>query len=217
MSVFRFLCAAVLVGLVGGRASAQIDVAPALANRPPVAAPTSQIAVAPIEVVRSLSEIVNDFGGGLVQGLLASKGLRNAALIAVQDNRIIANRTFGCCMNFSDILYSDFLAPIAAMQLVERQRLKLDGNVSDSVAGYGGAGVTIGQVLVQRTDPSALRRIIEASSGQDFRSYISQNVLSPLGGRAQPGFTVGRRGAVSGCASQRWRVRGGTHSRAGHC
>lgn len=186
MSVLRFLCVAVLVGLFGGRASAQIDIAPGLANRPPVAAPTSQISVAPIEVVRSASEIVNDFGGGLIQGLLASNDLRNATLIAAQDNRIITNRSFGCCMNFSDLLYSDLLAPIAALQLLERQRLKLDANVSDIVAGYGGAGVAVGQVLAQQTDPAALRRIVEAASGEDFRSYVSENILSPLGAAAQP-------------------------------
>src|SRR5688572_417542 len=141
----------------------------AFKNRPPVAAPTSQIAVAPIEVVRSLSEVVNDFGGGLLQGLLASNGLRNAALIAAQDNRIIASRAFGCCISFSELLYSDFLAPVAAMQLVERQRLRLDARASDIVAGYGAADVTVGQVLSQRSDPAVLRRIVEAASGQDFR------------------------------------------------
>jgi len=160
----------------------------ALKNRPPVAAPTSQIAVAPIEVVRSLSEVVNDFGGGLIQGLLARHGVRNAALIAAQDNRIIASRTFGCCIGFSELFYSDFLAPVAAMQLVERQRLRLDAGVSDIVAGYGAAGVTVGQVLSQQADPAALRRIVEAASGQDFRSYVSQSILSPLaaGNGGQP-------------------------------
>jgi hypothetical protein len=184
--VFRILCVGALVGLLWGPASAQIDVAADLKNRPPVAAPTSQIAVAPIQVVRSMSEVVNDFGGGLIQGLLASNGLHNAALIAAQDNRIIASRSFGCCISFSELFYSDLLAPIAAMQLVEQKRLKLDDSVSTIVAGYRDAGDTIGQVLAQRSDPAVLRRIVEASSGQDFRSFVSQNILSPLGTGAQP-------------------------------
>jgi len=186
VSVFRCLCVVAFVGLLWCPASAQVDVAPALKNRPPAAAPTSQISVAPIEVVRTLSEIVNDFGGGLIEGLLASKGLRSAALIAAQDNRIIASRTFGCCVSFSEVFYSDFLAPIAAMQLVERQRLKPDDAVATIVEGYGSAGITVGEVLAQRSDPAALRRIVEASSGQDFRSYVSQNILSPLATGVQP-------------------------------
>ena len=172
MLAFRFTLVVVLAGLAGGSAVAQTDPPDALKNRPPTAAPTSQIAVAPIEIVRSMSEVVNDFGGGLLQGLLASHGLPNAALIAAQDNRIIANRTFGCCIGFSEFLYSDFLAPFAALQLVERQRLKLDEAVA--------------QVLTHRADPTGLTRLVEAASGQDFRSYVSQNILSPLAVGGQP-------------------------------
>ena len=166
MASLRFSLVVLLTVLAWAPVLAQTDLPDALKNRPPAAAPTSQIAVAPIEVVRSMSEVVNDFGGGLIQGLLASHGLSNAALIAAQDNRIIANRTFGDGIGFSEFLYSDFLAPLAAMQLVERQRLTLDE--------------TVVQTLASRTDPAGLRRIVEASSGQDFRSYVSQNILSPL-------------------------------------
>ncbi len=216
MSVFRCLCVVAFVGLLWCPASAQIDVAPALKNRPPAAAPTSQISVAPIEVVRSLSEIVNDFGGGLIQGLLASKGLRSAALIAAQDDRIIASRTFGCCVSFSEVFYSDFLAPIAAMQLVERQRLKLDDAVATIVEGYGSTGITVGEVLAQRSDPAALRRIVEASSGQDFRSYVvAEHSLSSCDGRAAR-FTFGCRRPASRGAAQQRRVRGRSDFGAGH-
>jgi CubicO group peptidase (beta-lactamase class C family) len=163
-----------MVLLAWGSAAAQTDLPDSLKNRPPAAAPTSQIDVAPIEVVRSMSEVVNDFGGGLIQGLLASHGLRNAALVAAQDSRIIADKSFDCCISFTEFFYSDFLAPVAAMQLVERQRLRLDE--------------ALAQALVSRTDPAALRRLVEASSGQDFRSYVSQNILSPLsaGAGGQP-------------------------------
>src|SRR5689334_23739403 len=93
--VARFLPLLSLLLLAWAQASAQTDVPDALKNRPPVAAPTSQIAVAPIEVVRSMSETINDFGGGLLQGLLFSHGLRNAALVAAQDGRVIVTRDFG--------------------------------------------------------------------------------------------------------------------------
>ena len=150
----------------------------ALKNRPPVAAPTSSIEVAPIEVVRSKSEMIDDFGGGLLQGLLAGHGLSNAALIAAQDNRVIVSRTFGAG-NFDEILYSDFLAPLAVLQFVERQRLNLVTDVS-SVIGGSSTGVTVRDVLTQRADPGALRRVVEAAFGQDYRAYVSQNIIEPL-------------------------------------
>jgi CubicO group peptidase (beta-lactamase class C family) len=181
----------------GSPASGQSDLPPALLNRPPVAAPTSQIDVAPIEVVRSQSEVINDFGGGLIQGLLFSQRLRNAVLVAAQDSRVIVIRGFGSDAGFKDVLYSDLLAPLAVLQLIERQRVKLEDNISAIVAGYGPAAATVGDALTHRADPSALRRIVEASSGQDFRSYVSQSILAPLtsaGGEPSASFTqiVGR-------------------------
>jgi hypothetical protein len=174
------LFAALLVVLAGPAASAQIDVPDALKNRPPVAAPTMQIDVAPIEVVRSMSELINDFGGGLLQGLLAGQGPRRALLVAAQDNRIIVTRDFGCCVSFDDLLYSDFVAPLAVLQLIERRQLRLEDKVSDIVADYGASDITVAQALSYQTDATVLRRIVESSSGQDFRSYVSDNILSPL-------------------------------------
>jgi CubicO group peptidase (beta-lactamase class C family) len=192
--VYRFLLA-IVFSLSLSFASAQTDVPDALKNRPPVAAPTSSIEVAPIEVVRSKSEIIDDFGGGLLQGLLAGHGLSNATLIAAQDNRVIVSRTFGGG-NFDDLMYSDFLAPLAVLQFMERQRLNLGTDVS-SVVGGSSTGVTVRDVLTQRADPGALRRIVEAVFGQDYRFYISQNILEPLamGSSSQPGAfgeTMGR-------------------------
>jgi hypothetical protein len=176
---------------------AQTDVPDALKNRPPVAAPTSQIAVAPIEVVRSMSETINDFGGGLIEGLLSSHRLRNAVLVAAQDGRLIVTREFGSSTGFDDVLYSDLLAPLAVLQLLERQKLKLEDKVSAIVVGFGATDVTVGDALTYRADPAVLRRIVEASSGQEFRTYVRENILSPLmaagGGPSESfGQTMGR-------------------------
>ncbi len=191
--MYRFLLAITVFSLSWSLASAQTGVPDALKNRPPVAAPTSQIEVGSIEVVRSKSEMINDFGGGLLQGLLAARGLHNAVLIAAQDNRVIVTRTFGNG-NFDEILYSDFLSPLAVLQFMERQRLNLGTDVS-SVVGGSSTGVTVRDVLTQRADPGALRRIVEAVFGQDYRSYVSQNILEPLAMSSQPGDfgeTLGR-------------------------
>jgi CubicO group peptidase (beta-lactamase class C family) len=176
--VYRFIPALIVFSLSLSFASAQTAVPDALKNRPPVAAPTSSIEVAPIEVVRSKSEIIDDFGGGLLQGLLAGHGLRNAALIAAQDDRVIVSRNFGTA-DLDEVLYSDFLAPLAILQFIERQRLDLEADVSSIVSGYP-AGATVRDVLTQQADPGALRRIVEAISGQEYRAYVSQNILEPL-------------------------------------
>lgn len=195
VSVYRSLLAITVFCLSLSAVSAQTGVPDALKNRPPVAAPTSQIEVAPIEVVRSKAEMIDDFGGGLLQGLLAGHGLRNATLIAAQDDRVIVSRDFGRG-NFDEILYSDFLAPLAVLQFLERQQLNLDADVSSIIPSYP-AGATVRDVLTQQADPGALRRIVEAIFGQDYRSYIAQNILEPLwmGMSGQPGpfgETMGR-------------------------
>ena len=178
--MYRFLLAIAVFSLSWSLASAQTNVPDALKNRPPVAAPTSQIEVGSIDVVRSKSETINDFGGGLLQGLLAARGLRNAVLVAAQDNRVIVTRTFGNG-NFDEVLYSDFLAPLAVLQFMERQRINLGTDVS-SVVGGSSTGVTVRDVLTQRADPGALRRIVETISGGDFRAYVTENILAPLAG-----------------------------------
>jgi hypothetical protein len=178
--VHRFLLAVGVLSFSLSAALAQTAVPDALKNRPPVAAPTSQIEVAPIEVVRSKAEMINDFGGGLLQGLLTGRGLRNAALVAAQDNRVIVSRTFGDG-NFEEVLYSDFFAPLAVLQYMERQRLNLGTDVS-SVVGGSSTGVSVRDVLTQRADPGALRRIVEAVFGNDYRAYVADNIVTPLAG-----------------------------------
>jgi CubicO group peptidase (beta-lactamase class C family) len=158
-------------------------------NLPPVAAPTSTIEVAPIEVVRSVAELVNDFGGGLIEGLMPAHGVTSAAILAVQGDRIITARTFGCCpqsvASFGQGLASSLLASVAAMQLVERQMLRLSGGVP------GSQGVTVEQLLTYQADPALLRDLIETASGTDFAAYVSRNIHTPLAGDDPQQF-VGR-------------------------
>jgi CubicO group peptidase (beta-lactamase class C family) len=176
VSVFGFLVLVLFVSFGLGAASAQTNLPDALKNRPPVAAPTMQIDVAPIQVVRSMSEIFSDFGGGLIEGLLSSHNLKSAVLVAVQDGRIIVNKSFGNLVDaeFRDGLYSDVFASVAVMQQIERRRLGLQ----DRVPGAG--DVTVEQVLTHRADPALLRQIVETASGQDFRGYVDQNILEPV-------------------------------------
>jgi hypothetical protein len=183
----RLSFATLVVGVLVCGAVAQTGLAQQ--SLPPVAAPTSTIEVAPIEVVRSVSELVNDFGGGLMQGLMVSSGRRSGMIIAVQDNRIIASRSVGCCIatdaGFAEGLYSDLFATIAALQLIGAQRLRLDDVVPQ------GGNVTVEQVLTHQADPNLLRPLIETASGSGLRDYISQNILAALGTN-EPAEVVGR-------------------------
>jgi hypothetical protein len=176
--VFRLVLSAVLCGILAGVASAQSDPFSTLLNRPPVAAPTSPIEVAPIEVVRSMAEVINDFGGGLIQGLMAKRTVRGVAIAAVQDNRIIATHSFGCCADSVPVLAdgwsSELFGSVAAMQLIERQKLR----PTDAVPGE--TAITVEQVLTHQADPSLLVPIIEASSGARFADYVRESVLAPL-------------------------------------
>jgi hypothetical protein len=70
-------------------------VAPEKRDLPPVAAPTNQISVAPIPVVRSESEAAGDFGSGLMQGLIASGKVKGGVLVAVRDDHVIIAQHFG--------------------------------------------------------------------------------------------------------------------------
>jgi CubicO group peptidase (beta-lactamase class C family) len=178
VSVARFRCIVLCFALIGQSAAAQT-------NRPPASAPTFQVDVTPLEVVRSVAELVNDFGGGLMEGLLAGRGQRSAVIVAAQDDRVIATRTVGCCIA-SDARYaagfqSNPFAAIAAMQLIEQQRLHLNDPVRD------GGSLTVEDVLIHRADPALLRQLIQTASGSEFREYVSQRIIAPLtGGAAEP-------------------------------
>jgi len=154
-----------------GAAFAQSDVAPDLQNRPPVAAPTERIDVNPITVVRTLSQEIDDYGSGLLTGLMVGERIRSAVLVAVQENRLIVSKNFGCCIasdpKFAEGFNSDLFVALAAMQLIEQGKLSPE---RDNVA----------QMLTHQIDAAPLRDLIGKASGKDFRTYIRENLLAQL-------------------------------------
>src|SRR2546423_6954936 len=97
--VFSFraslLAAAFALGI--GRALAQTgaEAAPELLDRPPVAAPTSKIAVDAIPVVLSQSQETDNFTSGLLQGLLAHGQPSGVAIIVVKDDHVMLQKNLG--------------------------------------------------------------------------------------------------------------------------
>src|SRR3981081_1479315 len=116
-----------MMGLGVGTAFAQTDVPTALKDRPPVPAPTSKIKVNPINVVRSLSEQVDDFGAGLIQGLMTGERVHGVAFVAVQENRVIVSKNVGRCIAAGPRVGEGFTWDLrvspAATQLIERGKL----------------------------------------------------------------------------------------------
>src|SRR5262249_9840506 len=146
----RFASALLIVAVLIGPVLAQ-DVDPALQNRPPVAAPTEKIEVSPITVVRSVSEEIDAYGSGLIQGLMTGDHVRGVLLIAVQDNRVIVTKNFGCCVTtdprLSDGFYSDLFVTLAALQQIERGKLSPERD-------------NVGLMLSHQIDTTPLRGIV---------------------------------------------------------
>src|SRR5688572_26135143 len=82
--------------LAFGLFAAAAAVAPARAEEaPPIAAPTSRIAVTALPVVRSASQQVDDFASGLLQGLSASEAIPGLALIVVDSDHVMVQKSLG--------------------------------------------------------------------------------------------------------------------------
>jgi CubicO group peptidase (beta-lactamase class C family) len=68
------------------------------------------------------------------------------------------------------------------MQLIEQGRLKPDQDVADALGEKAPRGLTVAQLLTQRSgDPGLLTRVVEKASGAAASDYVAKNVAQPLG------------------------------------
>ena len=188
MYLLRKLVIALLVAcltIARGSAVEMPYVEPELRDRPPVAAPTNRIEVAPIVTVRSQSEKLEDFAAGLIQGLLSrEEGVRGAAFVAVQGDHVIVQKNFGSAQQ--DTLFeigslSDFLAGLAAMREIERGTLVPDDDVSKPLGEASLRNLTVAQVLThQGGDFPLLVQLVEKASGESLTAYLQANFFAPL-------------------------------------
>jgi CubicO group peptidase (beta-lactamase class C family) len=198
--VFSFraflLAAAFALGI--GRALAQTggEAAPELLDRPPVAAPTSKVAVDAIPVVLSQSQEVDNFTSGLLQGLLAHGQPSGVAIILVKDDHVMLEKNLGMMTpdtRFAAGALSQAFAAVAAMQLIERGRMMPDEDAGKALGEATPRGFTIAQVLTRRAgDAALLARIIEKVSGAPLADTIAKAIVQPLG----LGATMFRDGGV---------------------
>jgi hypothetical protein len=107
--VFAFVAVLAAAG-----ALAQTEFQAEQRDLPPVAAPTNKVSVTPIPTVRSESEAAGDFSTGLIQGLVASGAVHDAALVAVRDDHVIVSQAFGPGFASRSTLEANVFVPVLA-------------------------------------------------------------------------------------------------------
>jgi CubicO group peptidase (beta-lactamase class C family) len=194
---FRRIFLAFLMARLCLASSAAVEmpyVPPELADRPPVAAPTARIEVAPITTVRSQSEKLGDFSAGLIRGLMSRvRSVRGVAFVAVQGDHVIVQNAYGSVTPetaFEVGSMADLLAAIAAMHEVERTSILLDEDIATILKEPNRRNITTAQILThQAGDFPLLVTVIERASGQMLPVYLQANVFMPLG--MNPGTGTG--------------------------
>ena len=180
-----FLALLINLSLGTGASFAQADVAPELLDRPPVAAPTSQIAVGAIPVVLSESQEVDNFARGLLQGLMAGRRVDGVALVVVKEDRVMLQRNLGAIAPDTRIpagALAGVFETLTAMQLIERMRLTANNDIGTILGETAPRGVTLAQVLTHQTgDPSLLARVVERISGAHIYDTVAKEIAQPLG------------------------------------
>jgi CubicO group peptidase (beta-lactamase class C family) len=167
--------------------------APPIAEAPPAAAPTVDVAVSSLPVVRSISQQVDDFASGLLQGLIASEDIPGLALIVVEGDRVMVQKSLGVQdprslvpVNGDSVFavggLSGVMIGIAALQQIEQERLRVIDDAG-ALLGEGEGGITVGQLLSHRVAGASdiLARVVERASGLSIGGYIESRILVPLG------------------------------------
>jgi len=174
--------------LGAGRSGAQTDLAPESLDRPPVAAPTSKIAVGAIPVVLSTSQEVDNFAAGLVQGLMADGRANGVAVFMVQEDHVMVQRNLGMIgpdTRFTADGLSGLFDTIAAMQLVEHGKLTTNADIGTVLGEAAPRGISVEQILTRQTgDPALLEQGIEKITGMKIEDYIAKEIAGPLGMKA---------------------------------
>jgi CubicO group peptidase (beta-lactamase class C family) len=161
---------------------------------PPIAAPTSRVAVSALPVVRSASQQIDDFSSGLLQGLQASENIPGLAFIVVEGDHVMLQKSLGVTdpqsltpINGDTVFEVGSLAGamigLAAMQQIEAARILAADDVGMLLGDNDWRGITVAQLLTHQVPDAAvpLARIVERSSGQAIGSYVESRLFGPLG------------------------------------
>jgi len=183
-------CRIAALGLAAWCLAASAGFSPAFAqdDLPPVAAPTTSVSVGALPTIRSESQVATDYARGLMNALVAREGLRAAAMVLVSQDRVDMAEGFGAADGntpFSLGTMSDVFGVVSVLQLVEQARLLLADDLGPMLGEAGPLGFTLADLLTHRPDRETefLAGVVSRASGQPYRMYISQRILTPLGMR----------------------------------
>lgn len=171
-----------------------ISLGPAHAQQlPPIAAPTSDVSVSALPVVRSQSQQVGDFAAGLLQGLVATQHVPGLALIVVQNDHVMTQKSLGMTPGNDGVpvsgdsvfpvgQLSDLVVAIAAMQLVEKASLLPADDVGKVLGDPDYNGLTIDQLLTHRVKNATalLGRVVAKRADMAIDSVIATDIFGPL-------------------------------------
>ena len=171
-----------------------MTLAPAWAQQsPPSAAPTTNIDVNALPLVRPEAQALDDFLSGLVGGLMKSARVPGMTLVIVKGDHVLFAKGYGVAGAGGDAVDPDLtqfhfgtlsalMTDIAAMQLVEQAHILLDEDAGAALSEKD-RNVTIGDLLLGRSkaDPNLLGTVVAHVSGEPAENYVRDHVLTPLG------------------------------------
>ena len=159
---------------------------------PPSAAPTTNIDVNALPLVRPEAQALDDFLSGLVGGLMRSSHVPGVALVIVKGDHVLFAKGYGIAGANNDPVdpnqtqfqlgtLSELMTDVAAMQLFEQAHILLDEDAGAALSERD-RQVTIADLLLGRAkaDPNLLGTVVTHVSGEPAESYVRDHVLMPL-------------------------------------
>jgi CubicO group peptidase (beta-lactamase class C family) len=155
---------------------------------PPIAAPTTSIAVSSLPVIRSESQQVTDYARGLVDGMATQLGV-SGFLVVVSQDRIDLAEGIGLVLDGLDAdrpvaigSMADLFAIVSSMQLIQRAMVLPDEDIANALGEPEARGVTFGDLLT--LDAPGLGEIIPQVivnlAATSYPDWVEQEIFLPL-------------------------------------
>ncbi|MGQ0740821.1 MAG: serine hydrolase domain-containing protein [Alphaproteobacteria bacterium] len=179
---------AIILFLIAGLSP---SLAPA-AQRPPAAAPTTNVQVQRLPTLYPEAQALDDFLTRNVDTWMRASDVPGVAIVVVKNGGVMISRGFGAekpgeAINPSRTQFhlgslAYLLADVAIMKLVDQGHLLLDQDIGAAL-GESDRAVTIADLLMRRMQFGEDLRgeIVERVSGMPAQAYIKGQILDPLG------------------------------------
>lgn len=157
-------------------------------NLPPVAAPTSSVAVSTLPMIRTESQQVTDYARGLVAGVSNQRGVSGIIVVVSQD-RIDMAEGFGSALSgFEEDTpiaigsTADLFALIASMQLMQRADIVPEEDIANAIGEPEPRGITFDDLLTQRVPGlgAVIPQVIENTASTFYPDWVAHEIFVPL-------------------------------------